>query len=75
MTNDIKDIVIPILKAVQSDIGVLKESTRRIDARMGAIENLMAGFHNTLNWHGQELDEHRGRLEGLEKNSNDDPDG
>ena len=38
---------------------------------MGAIENLMAGFHNTLNWHGQELDEHRGRLENLE--GNDDP--
>lgn len=65
------DLIYSVLKNVQSDVSILKESARRIDARMGAIENLMAGFHNTLNWHGQEIDEHRGRLEALEERDRD----
>lgn len=73
MTGEPDNIVLNILRAIQADIGVLKESVRRIDARMGAMENLMAGFHNTLNWHGQELDEHRGRLEALENDPTDEP--
>ena len=59
------------LKEIRSDISILKEAVRRVDSRMGAIENLMAGFHNTLNWHGQELDEHRGRLESVEGQNHD----
>ena len=59
------------LSEVRSDMSILKEAVRRVDSRMGAIENLMAGFHNTLNWHGQDLDEHRGRLEDIEGQSRD----
>ena len=38
---------------------------------MGSIENLLAGFHNTVNRHGQELDEHPGRIEALEDQDRD----
>jgi hypothetical protein len=71
MTKITNALIYKVLTNVQSDVSMLKESVRRIDARMGAIENLMAGFHNTLNWHGQALDEHRGRLEHLERPSRD----
>lgn len=71
MARVTNELIYDVLRNVQSDVSTLKESVRRIDARMGAIENLMAGFHSTLNWHGQELDEHRGRLESLEQPDSD----
>lgn len=71
MARITNDLLYEILKIMQSDVSVLKESVRRIDARMGSIENLLAGFHNTLNWHGQDLDEHRSRLENLEDQNSD----
>lgn len=71
MADKIEDIVIPLLRTIQADISALKESVRRIDARIGSIENFQAGFHNTLNWHGQTLDEYRGRLESLEDRKDD----
>jgi len=43
----------------------------RIDARIGAMDNYMAGFHNNLNWHGSSLDELRGRVEVLENPETD----
>lgn len=69
--NKINDVVVPLLRTIQGDIATLKESVRRIDARLGSMESLQAGFHNTMNWHSQELDEHRGRLEHLEKPETD----
>lgn len=67
MTDQINDIVIPVLREIQKDISVLKESVRRIDTRIGTMDNYMAGFHNNLNWHGTDLEELRGRIEALEK--------
>ncbi len=46
-------------------------SVVRIDARIGTMENYMAGFHNNLNWHGSALDELRGRVEVLENPETD----
>lgn len=60
------ELLYTVLKAVQADLSMVKESIRRIDARMGAMESLMAGFHSILNWHSQDIDEHRARLEALE---------
>lgn len=37
MSNDIKDVVIPILRTLQSDMKILKESVRRTDARISAV--------------------------------------
>jgi len=67
MTDDTKDIVIPILRNLQTDMSMLKEAVRRIDARIGTMESYMAGFHNSLRWQGDELDTQRGRLEALEE--------
>jgi len=72
MSDKIEDIVIPILRTLQCDVSMTKESIQRIDARIASIENIQAGFHSTLNWHGQELDEHRGRLEALESDPSED---
>ena len=73
MSDQIKDIVIPILKNLQtdmavmkSDVAVLKESVKRIDARISTMESFMAGFHSSLRWQGDELDNQRGRIEALE---------
>lgn len=73
MSDQITDIVVPILRGLQSDVGslksdmaMLKESVRRIDSRIGAMESYMAGFHNSLRWQGDELDTQRGRIESLE---------
>lgn len=48
MSKVTNELLYEILKAMQSDVSILKESVRRVDARMGAIENLLAGFHDTL---------------------------
>ena len=64
--SDRDDIILPILKNIQADISVLKESVRRIDSRIGTMESYMAGFHNSLRWQGDELDTQRGRIEALE---------
>ena len=67
MSDVTNELIYEVLKDVRADISILKEAVRRIDSRMGSVDNLMAGFHNTMNWHGQELDEHRGRLEAIEE--------
>lgn len=54
------------LDSIENDISVLKESVRRIDSRIGAIDSHMAGFHSTLNWHSDEIDSLRGRVEDIE---------
>lgn len=81
MSDETTNIILPILQAIQgdistiksdvstlkSDVAVLKESVVRIDARIGTMENYMAGFHSNLNWHSTAIDELRGRVEALEQ--------
>lgn len=73
MADKIDDIVIPILKIIQSDIsvmktdiGVLKESTGKIDLRLKAVEAHMSGFMSTSKYFETEMDQLRGRVEALE---------
>ena len=48
----------------------LTSSIRVNSGKLSAIENILAGFHQSLHIRDQELDQHRGRLEALE---HDDP--
>ncbi len=80
MSDQISDIVIPILRNIQADIStlkadvsVLKESVRRIDARFGSVDTLVAGIYNTSRWQSAELDDHRLRLDALEDKNNPPP--
>ena len=73
MSDKIDDIVIPILRNLQADISILKESVRRIDARISSMDSYMAGFHSSLNWQNMEFDSLRGRVEHLETRDKDDP--
>lgn len=73
MSDKIDDIVIPILRNLQADVSILKESVRRIDARISSMDSYMAGFHSSLNWQNMELDSLRGRMEYLEDRDKDDP--
>ncbi len=73
MSDQIKDIVIPILKniqgdsaAIKTDIAVLKENSGRADMRLQAIESHMSGFMSTSRYLGAEVNELRGRVEALE---------
>lgn len=73
MVDNIKDVVIPILKNMQSDLAVMKtdiimikENSRKIDQRMSAMESHMAGLMATSRYHDGEMDELRGRVEHIE---------
>jgi septal ring factor EnvC (AmiA/AmiB activator) len=81
MTGNIDDIVIPILRTLQSniatiqsdiaavkgDISALKENTGKLAQRMTAVEAHMSGFLSTARYHEHEINELRGRLEALEQ--------
>ena len=49
-----------------ADVGLVKESTRRIDGRLGALDSLVTGVHRSINWQNDEIDALRGRTESLE---------
>ncbi len=74
MSDQVKDIVIPILKQMQgdlaaakSDIMLVKENTSRMDGRLKSIESHMSGFMSTSRYHDTEIDELRGRVKALEE--------
>lgn len=74
MNEQIKDIVLPILKNIQSDnaaiktdMAVVKENSGRMDMRLKAIESHMSGFMSTSRYLEIEINELRGRVEALEK--------
>jgi hypothetical protein len=73
MADQITDVVIPILRALQADVAVLKESVRRIDGRFASIDSLVAGIYSTTRWQSDELDDHRSRLQNLEDKNNPSP--
>ncbi len=73
MTDQIVDIVVPILRSLQADtatlkadMAVIKEAVRRIDARFASVDSMVGGIYSTTRWQSAELDDHRGRLEALE---------
>ena len=57
---------------MKSGVSVLKEHTRKIDQRLGAVEAHMSGFLSTSRYHESEIDELRGRVEALEKDKHPD---
>lgn len=52
---------------VARDVSTLKETVRRIDSRLAAMDSHMAGFYSTARWQSDEIDALKGRLEALEK--------
>lgn len=73
MVDKIDDVVIPILRAVQSDIAVLKadtailkETTGKTDIRLKVVEAHMTGFMSSARYLETEIDQLRGRVEALE---------
>ena len=77
MSDKIDDIVIPILRNLQSDVSelksdvsVLKESVRRIDSRMSSMDHYMAGFYAEERWQNDELDHLKDRLNALDDDTN-----
>lgn len=74
MTDKIDDIVLPVLKNIQSDnaaiktdIMAIKENTGRTDMRLKSVESHMSGFMSSAKYLETEIDELRGRLEHLEE--------
>lgn len=66
MSDQVKDIVIPILQQMQGDLAVvktdvalLKENTGKIDQRLKSVESHMSGFMSTSRYHETEIDELR----------------
>ncbi len=69
MADVTNELIYSILKTVQADMAVLKESVRRIDARIASMDHHLAGFYSEQRWQNDELDNMRGRLETLEGGS------
>ena len=53
--------------ALKSDVSVLKESVRRIDGRLAAMDHYMAGFNAEQRWQNDELDHIKDRITTLEE--------
>lgn len=73
MSDEIKDIVVPILQNIQreisvlkSDMGVLKENTHKMDQRLKSVEAHMSGFMASTCYLETEI----GTLENTEKTIN-----
>ena len=80
MSDQITEIVIPVLRTLQADlstlktdVSTLKNAVQRIDARVASMDSHVAGFHRTINWQSDVSDDLRGRVEALEENTTDDP--
>jgi len=67
MTDVTNDLIYSVLKTIQTDISVLKEAVRRIDARMASMDHHMAGFYSEQRWQNDELDNIKGRIEAIEE--------
>jgi len=60
------------ISTLKSDMSMVKEAVRRMDARVASLDSYMGGFYSSLRWQSDELDNHRGRIEGLEDTLNSD---
>jgi len=67
MTDQPENLIIEILRKIQTDIGELKEQQRTTNLRLSAIEHHMAGFHTSATSSHDEIDELRRRVEQLER--------
>lgn len=50
MADVTNELIYSILKTVQSDVAVLKESLRRIDVRIASMDYHLAGFYSEQRW-------------------------
>ena len=78
MSDQITEIVIPILRGLQSDlssvktdVSMLKKAVQRLDGHIASMDSHLAGFHQLLRTHNEEHDDHRGRIEALEEAAKD----
>ncbi len=60
------ELIYKTLKEVQDRISIIDGNVKINSGKLSAIENILAGFHQSLHIRDQELDQHRGRLEALE---------
>ena len=72
-SNVSNELMYKTLVKVQEDLAVLTAAVRRIDARTASMDAHLAGFHGTMTWQSDALDDLRGRVEALEKSPTDDP--
>ena len=67
MTTEPRDLIIDILRRIQSDMAELKEGQRTANQLFAAIESHMAGFHLTVAAHADELANLKLRVERIER--------
>ena len=81
--DNLADVVLPTLKNIQADIAVIKkqvgrikvvqESIARIDGTLASMDDHLSAYHRSDNLQNNAIDELRGRVEALERQSKDDP--
>lgn len=67
MTDSPESVILPILKDLQKELKMVKDAVLRIDGRLAAGDNYMAGFHRATVNMQDEIDMLRGRVEALEE--------
>lgn len=71
MSQVTNELLYEVLKSLQGDISILKESVRRIDARIASMDHHLAGFYSEQRWQNDEIDNLRGRVEAIEDQDHD----
>lgn len=66
-SDDTKDIVIPILRQLQSDMATVKEHLGSMNIRLNTVESHVAVFMASSRYIDSEIDTIRGRIEALEE--------
>jgi predicted nucleic acid-binding Zn-ribbon protein len=67
MADRADNLVLEILRRLQTDMADLKEGQRTANVHLAAIESHLAGFHLTVSAHSDELVELRQRIERIER--------
>ena len=79
MSEEITEIVIPILRSIQtdlasvkSDVSILKKAVTRLDHRTASMDAHLAGFYSSMRMNNDDMDDIRGRIEALERKAQKD---
>jgi predicted nucleic acid-binding Zn-ribbon protein len=67
MAEEPNNLMLEILRRLQTDMAALKEGQRTANVHLAAIESHMAGFHLTVSAHTDELVELKQRIERIER--------
>jgi archaellum component FlaC len=67
MTENVENLILEHLRALRSDVGIIKADLRDLKIRMSSMENYMASFHLEIARHSAKFDDVDARIERIER--------